>query len=149
MALPFEGNKTFAQPADFLWEKLHDARFLGKCIPDVEAVTETTKTSFACRLRPGFSFVRGTLDLTLQVSDASPMQPIRLELRTRGIGTSSAVQAVLEVRAIESGSNVHWLVDVELGGLLKAVPGGLLRAAAQKVLSDAWEKAAVQITSES
>ena len=34
---------------------------------------------------------------------------------------------------------MHWIAEVkELGGLLKMVPQGLIRGAAQKVLDDAW-----------
>ena len=46
----------------------------------------------------------------------------------------------------DSGTRVHWTADVkDLGGLLKAVPRGLVQAAAQKVIADAWEAAARQL----
>ena len=43
------------------------------------------------------------------------------------------------LKGADGGSRVAWRVDVtELGGLLKAVPQGLIKAAAQKVITDAW-----------
>jgi carbon monoxide dehydrogenase subunit G len=146
MALYFEGEQTFHQPAQALWDKLSDARFLAGCVPDVESVTQSEPTQVVCRLRPSFGFVRGTLDLTMRVAEAEPAQRIRLQLNTRGIGTSSAVDAYLGFEPTGDGTLLRWAVDVrELGGLLKAVPEGLLKAAAQKVISDAWNQVAAKL----
>ena len=148
MALHFEGDREFPQSPQSVWEKLHDAAFLARCIPDVEEVTSATPTLLTCRIRPGFAFVRGTLDLVLEVTEAVPATSIRLQLRTKGIGSSSAIQAAMEFSANGPGTRLHWTVDVvELGGLLKAVPSGLIRAAAQKVISDAWDRVGSQIES--
>ena len=38
-----------------------------------------------------------------------------------------------------TGTRVHWKADIQqLGGLLKAAPQGLIRAAAEKVIHDVW-----------
>jgi carbon monoxide dehydrogenase subunit G len=146
MALYFEGERQFDQSAQALWEKLSDARFLAGCVPDVESVTKAEPADVVCRLRPSFGFVRGTLDLTLHVAEAEPAQRVRLLLNTRGIGTSSAVDVYLGFEPIASGTQLRWAVNVrELGGLLKAVPEGLLKAAAQKVISDAWAGVAAKL----
>ena len=48
----------------------------------------------------------------------------------------------------EGGSRVHWTVDItELGGLLKAIPQGLLKGAAQKVIDDIWASIASRLAS--
>lgn len=137
--LHFEGTKDLPQPAAEVWGKLRDARFLVQCIPGVESVAETGPDRAACTIRPGFSFVRGTLELTLQVTEVEPGKTARVLLHSKGIGTTSDVEAGYTVEPRDGGSHLAWTADVkELGGLLKAVPQGLVKAAAQKVIGDAW-----------
>lgn len=135
--LHFEGDKDFPQPPAELWSHLSDARFLVQCIPGLEAVAEATPTSARATLRPGFSFVRGTLDVALTVAEAVAPTLVRVLVHGKGIGSTSTVEVVLHLTPANQGTHAHWTAHVkELGGLLKAVPQGLLKAAAQKVLAD-------------
>src|SRR5262245_32589115 len=138
--LRFEGDREFPQAPAELWAKLSDARFLVSCVPDVESVARAEQNEAACVIRPGFSFVRGTLELTMKVTDPVPDTSAKLLLHTKGIGTTSLVEATYALSAREDGgTRMHWTADVkERGGLLKAVPEGLVKAAAQKVLADSW-----------
>jgi carbon monoxide dehydrogenase subunit G len=137
--LHFEGDQSFTQTRAYLSAKLGDARFLVQCIPDVESVSEAQPAQAVCVLRPGFAFVRGTLEVSLQVT-TSPEGEARFLVRSKGIGSSSTVVALLSFSPEENGTRIHWQVDVqELGGLLKAVPRGLIQAAAQKVIADVWK----------
>jgi uncharacterized protein len=137
--IQFEGDRDFTLPPVAVWEKLSDARFLVKCIPDVESVAQADASAAVCTIRPGFSFVRGTLELTIRVAEAVPEQSVKLLLQSKGMGNSSVVEALLALTAREGGSRVHWQAQIkEMGGLMKMVPKGLISGAAQKVVSDAW-----------
>jgi carbon monoxide dehydrogenase subunit G len=147
--LRFEGDQDLTPPPPELWAKLSDARFLVRCVPGIETVTllETTKAAFT--LRPGLSFARGTLEVNMQVVDALPGQSAKYLLHSKGIGSTSDVEASLVIQPHESGSRVHWSAEIQqLGGLLKAVPGGLIQAAARKVVSDAWAAVEKQLRQE-
>ena len=142
----FDGEKDFPQAPAELWAKLTDAHFLVQCIPDVESVKELEANRAVMVLRPGFSFVRGTLDLTMEVVDAVAPSSARLLLRAKGMGSSSDVEATLALAPQGEGTRVHWAVEVKaLGGLLKPVPQGLIRGAAQKVVEDAWAAAEARL----
>lgn len=137
--LHFEGDQVLPQPPTEVWTHLTDARFLVGCIPGVEAISEIGPDTAVCNLRPGFSFVRGTLELSLRILPEVPGQLARVQLSTKGIGTTSAVETTMNFQPHEQGTQIHWTASIkELGGLLKAVPQGLLKAAAQKVIADAW-----------
>jgi len=133
----FEGDRDFSlSPAD-LFAKLSDAIFLVQCIPDATAAGKADKKKAACTVRPGFAFVRGGLDVTLEVAEAVENQSIRLLLASKGIGSSSDVETLLTFSPQSTGTRVHWKAEVKsLGGLLRAVPSGLIRGAAQKVIED-------------
>lgn len=137
--LVFEGDQDFFQPPDVVWSKLTDPGFLVRCIPDVQSVAREGPDEAVFTLRPGFSFVRGTLQVTLQVVEANKPVSARLRANSKGIGTSSDVEATLSLAPHNGGTRVHWVAEVkELGGLLKAVPQGLIKASAQKVIADIW-----------
>jgi carbon monoxide dehydrogenase subunit G len=135
----FEGEKDFAQPPAELWAKLTDARFLVQCIPDVESVAEQEPDHATLVLRPGFAFVRGALDVTLRVIDAVAPSSARYVVASKGIGSTADVEATIALTPQATGTHVRWTAEVKtLGGLLKMVPAGLIRGAAQKVVNDAW-----------
>jgi carbon monoxide dehydrogenase subunit G len=135
----FEGEKDFPQPPADLWAKLTDARFLVQCIPDVESIAEQHSDRATLVLRPGFAFVRGTLDVTLNVVDAVAPSSARYLVASKGIGSSADVEATVALAPQATGTHVRWTAEVKtLGGLLKMVPAGLIRGAAQKVVNDAW-----------
>jgi carbon monoxide dehydrogenase subunit G len=137
--LHFEGDREISQAPAALWSKLTDVNFLAACVPDAELVSFPEADVAKAVLRPGLAFVRGTLDLTMRVSDRVEGKSARLLLNTKGIGTTSTVEAAYVLAAHDEGTRLHWTADVtQLGGLLKAVPEGLLKAAAQKVINDAW-----------
>ncbi len=138
--LHFEGEGDFTLPPAELWTKLRDARFLVTCIPDATVEGEPERDKATCSVRPGFAFVRGTLETTIEFKDATEPTQLRFSLASKGIGSSSEVETILTIAPIATGSRVHWVADVQkLGGLLKAVPSGLIRGAAQKTIADVWE----------
>jgi carbon monoxide dehydrogenase subunit G len=137
--LHFEGTKDLTHSQGVLWSKLRDASFLVQCIPGVESIKQSGADDASCVIRPGFSFVRGTLEVNIHVVEAAEPTIVRLAVASKGIGSSSQVDARLNIAAQDSGSRVDWAANVtELGGLLKAVPQGLLKASAQKVIGDVW-----------
>jgi carbon monoxide dehydrogenase subunit G len=146
--LHFEGTKEFARPPADVWAKLSDARFLVQCIPGVESIAQAEPDRAVCVLRPGFAFVRGTLELTLQVVDLVAATSARILAQSKGIGTTSDVEASLILTPKDAGTHLQWNADIkQLGGLLKAVPQGLIKATAQKVIADAWATVAAKMSS--
>jgi carbon monoxide dehydrogenase subunit G len=136
--LVLQGDKDLPQPRDLVWSRLTDLAFLVKCLPDVARIEEVGPQRARAVVRPGFSFVRGELQLTLErQADPGPFIAQYLA-RTKGVGTSTEVLATLTVSDnAQAGTRITWQAEIrELGGLLKAVPRGLIQAGAQKVVSD-------------
>jgi carbon monoxide dehydrogenase subunit G len=145
--LRLEGDKDFPQSLTDLWAKLNDAGFLASCVPGVDSVAQADTDKATCTLRPGFTFVRGNMELTIQITERKAEQTVRAQLRSKGIGSSSDVEATLTLNPLDSGTRLHWVADVTaLGGLLRAVPSGLIKAAAQKVVMEALAIAEAKLT---
>jgi carbon monoxide dehydrogenase subunit G len=137
---PFEGEWIFALPPEQLWPKLRDAAFLATCIPDATAHPNPTRDLAVCTVTPGFSFMRGSIDVTIAVIESQEPSTVRYSQKSKGIGTSSEVETSLTLLPHETGTKVQWRSEVKsLGGLLKMAPTGLIRAAAHKVIEDGWK----------
>jgi uncharacterized protein len=137
--LQFEGDQQFPLPPKDVFAKLSDARFLVECIPGRESVALAEEKKAICTQRPGFAFVRGTIELTIEIVEATPDTLIRFSQQGKGIGSSSTVDTVVTLTPADGGTQVHWTAEIKnLGGLLKAIPSGLIRGAAQKVTADVW-----------
>jgi len=135
--LHFEGEKQFGKPRDEVYPRLVDLVFLVRCIPDVQEVCEIGDTSATLKVRPGFSFLRGELRLQIERLAATPPSAARFAFRSKGIGTSSTVEAAFALAEAAGGTLLKYQADLtEVGGLLKAAPKALLTAAANKVISD-------------
>src|SRR5438270_13994666 len=99
--LRFEGDRDFTQaPAD-LWARLTDARFLVTCLPDVAGVSEQEPDRAVFTVRPGLAFARGTLEVTLRVAEKAPPAAARIKLTSKGVGSSSTVEASLGLAPTE------------------------------------------------
>lgn len=135
----FEGDRSFTRPVAEVFAKLGDATFLLSCLKDVETVIETGVDRAKWKLRPGFSFIRTTLDITMDIIERVPNSSVKVKLFSKGIGASTTVESLMTFQEKEGGSAVHWIADVtELTGLLKLVPKGLISSSAGKVIEETW-----------
>ena len=137
--LHFEGDTDFPQPPTVVWSKLSDMHFVADCIPDVEKTTFTEPDTATVTIRPGFSFVRGTLEVEIKLAEREDNKWMRVLGHGKGIGSSNDVEIRFDLAPQGEGTRVHWKAEVtNLGGLLKMMPKGLLQAAAQQVIGDVW-----------
>lgn len=135
----FEGVESYPVPPAALYPKLSDAGYLAKCLPDA-TVMEATPDKAEWKMKPKLSFLTGSLDTILTVTNRVPGESASFHVLGKAIGAASGVDAVLTLKpATGGGTDVHWTGDiVELTGLLKMVPKGLIQSAAQKVIADVW-----------
>jgi uncharacterized protein len=145
----FEGERIFAVPPAQLWPKLRDAAFLAQCIPDGTPHEGATRDRAVCTVQPGFSFMRGSLDVTIEVIDGVEPTTINYSQQSKGIGSSSEVETALTLSPCGQGTKLQWRSEVKsLGGLLKMMPAGLIRGAAQKVIEDGWKGVAEKLATD-
>jgi carbon monoxide dehydrogenase subunit G len=145
--LSFQGEQDFPLPPAEVWAKLSDLPFVVQCIPDVQAAHHPEPGVAVLTVRPGVSFVRGTLTVTLRLLEAVAGQSIKLHGHGKGIGSSNDVEVALTLLPHAAGTRVAWTAAVtQLGGLLKAVPRGLIQASAQKAIEDVWREVRQRLT---
>ena len=95
----FEGDRSFPLPPAEVFAKLGSAEFLVGCLKNVDQVMEKSADRAVWKLRPGFAFIRGTLEITMDITERVPNQTAKVKLFSRGIGATTTVQAVLAFQA--------------------------------------------------
>src|SRR4029077_10415051 len=126
-------------PAE-LWARLTDMGFVSRAIPDVERIVRVDESGFSCRVRPRFSFLTGSLDLTFEIIDSAPPERLKVRSRGKGIGAAVVVEAELHLAADGNGTKLQWSgAIVAREGLLKPVGPGLIQGAAQRVIDRFWQ----------
>ncbi|MCP4853516.1 MAG: hypothetical protein GY903_03375 [Fuerstiella sp.] len=137
--LQLSGEEQFSQAPEEIWDRVVDPEFLVKIIPGVDHVEQVESDRLVCRVRPGLSFMTGTLKITIDISAEQPQEMVRMHVASKGIGSSAMVETAFHLAADDTGTKLDWTADVtEVGGLLKPVGRTLIGAAARKVISDAW-----------
>ncbi len=157
--LQFGGVEHFTASSERVFDVVTDLATLARILPDVESSEQPDANTLRCVVRPGFSFIRGKLNVTITrhstdaaadtatSSDAAnASQPLSASYRvvSKAIGVQITVETSLRVGAASdptAQSALHWqAVVTERKGLVAAVSTALIRAAAEKVIQQTWQR---------
>ncbi len=137
--IEFGGEEPFDVPPERLYALLTDLDAMAATIPDLVSSEKVDERTLKCVVRPGFSFLRGTMRLTIELGDCVPPNSATMRVAAQGIGVGMHVTSQLEIAADDGGSRLKWTARVdERKGLIAAVSPGLITAAADQVIRHAW-----------
>jgi len=139
--LEFGGEEAFKSQPDRVYALLTDLNTLAATIPDLVSSEKVDERTLKCVVRPGFSFLRGTLKLTITIEDSQPPESAAMRVAAQGIGVALEIVSNLHVAADGAGSRLTWNARVEkLAGLVAALSPSLIKAAADQVIRHAWQQ---------
>ncbi len=142
----FGGEEHFVAPQERVYALLTDLDAMAATIPDLVSAERLDERTMKCVVRPGFSFMRGTMRLTIRLEDCQPSERAAMKVEAQGIGVSMAVVSQLAILAEGTGSRLEWTARIEqLKGLISAVSPGLIKAAADQVIRHAWSQVRQQL----
>jgi carbon monoxide dehydrogenase subunit G len=137
----FSGTEQFECSREFLWSRLTDMALVSQVIPDVDRVERIEASGFACRVKPRFSFLTGSLNLSFEIIESAPQERLKVRSRGKGIGAAVVVDAEIFLAMSGAGTELRWTgTIVEREGLLKPVSTGLIQGAAQRVIDSFWQR---------
>lgn len=138
--LQFQGTEDLPRPPKEVWAQLSEADRLVEFVPDRESVKSAASDEAVCIVHPSLGFMRGNLEMTVRVLERQPENAVRVNFHSKGVGASSDVEVAIRLEPLgELATRVQWTAEVkQLTGLLRMVPQGLVRGAAQKVVGEVW-----------
>jgi carbon monoxide dehydrogenase subunit G len=148
--LKLGGTELFAAPPETVFDLLTDLDQLAGNIPDLESAQRVDKQTLACVVRPGFSFMRGKVNLTIRLVKELRPESAEMETEMKGIGQAMQAESSIALRPTDSGCQLNWEVRVvQLKGLIATVSPGLVKAAAQRIIEQSYARVREKLSSTS
>jgi carbon monoxide dehydrogenase subunit G len=144
--MQFGGEELFAAGQQTVYDMLVDLDALGAGIPDVVSTEKVDDHTLRAVVRPGFSFLRGTMKLKIQLAELEPPNSALMRIDSQGIGVSMVVESRMRLEPATTADDrpatkLTWLADVsQMKGLVATISPGLVRAAADQVVRNGWKK---------
>jgi len=137
--LDLAGEEHFAVSPDRLYERLTNIDLVAANIPDLESSERVDDRRLHCVVRPGVSFLRGTLKLDIEIDPLEPPRQAQMRVEAQGIGAKMQIVSNMQVEPADGGATLHWQAQLaKASGLVATVSPALIQAAAQRVLEGAW-----------
>ncbi|HUY32941.1 MAG TPA: SRPBCC domain-containing protein [Pirellulales bacterium] len=144
MATPlteFGGEESFSAAPERLFALLTDLGTLAATIPDLVSSERPDERTLKCVVKPGFSFLRGTLKLSITLADSQPSEWAAMRLDAQGIGVAMQIVSQLRISTEGGGSRLTWSARIErMSGLVATISPALVRAAADQTIRHAWKQ---------
>jgi len=144
--LQFGGEEQFAAQPSQVYGLLTDLDGLSRSIPDLVSAERVDERTLQCVVRPGFSFLRGTMKLKIVLEDLTPpgaanAAAATLKIDAQGIGVAMKVVSLMKLEAEGTETKLTWSATVpEMKGLVATVSPGLVKAAADQVIRHGWKE---------
>lgn len=139
--LTFGGEERFAAPPERVFDLLTDLDQLAATVPDLVSAEKADDRTLQCVVRPGFSFLRGTLRVTILLGEVQRPASAAMHVAAKGIGTQIGVESRVHLAVDSAGTKLTWTAEVvELKGLAATVGRTLISAAADQVIRAAWQR---------
>src|SRR5947207_1161912 len=91
----FQGEERFDASRQALWDFLTDLRNMPRCAPNLQHPEFPDPNTLHGKLASGFSFVQGSLDLTVEVKERDEPQAARVLITARGMGSRAVIDVAL------------------------------------------------------
>lgn len=147
--MQFQGVEQFRCSPARLFAALTEPEQFVATIPDLESSEAIDARKVRCVVRPGFSFLRGTLKLEIEFVDLQPpgegAGSAAMHVQAKGIGATIDIdsQMKIEPATVEGapGATLAWNATIaKLSGLVATVSKPLIQAAAGKVAAETWKR---------
>ena len=139
--IEIHGAESFGCDRERVRAALADLEQVAAALPGLTRIERNDGDSLVCRVRPGLTFLSGSLRTTITRLEHADEAEVRYRIDSRGIGAGAVANA--HIRCLSDGdgrSRVQWHLQVaELSGLLKPVGASLIKAAMSKVATATWE----------
>ena len=106
----FGGEEHFQASPERLYAQLTDLDAMTRTIPDLVSAEPIDERSLRCVVRPGFSFLRGSLRLVISLADLKPPEEATMKIDAAG-------HRRVDARRLEAANRRReWRLEAVLGG---------------------------------
>jgi carbon monoxide dehydrogenase subunit G len=132
VAIKFAGEFEAKKKPEEIYDFLTDPNKFASLLPDFQGLTVQDATHFTVKVNVGISYIKGTADVKMELTEAQ--RPQRAQYKGQGsmAGGNVTVVAGFDLAPIASGTKVAWQGEAQVFGRLTSVAGGLLEPLGKK-----------------
>ena len=132
MAIKFAGEFEAKKKPEEVYDFLTDPNKFAPLLPEFQGLTMNDATHFTVKVNVGISYIKGTADVKMELTEAQ--RPQRAQYKGQGsmAGGNVTVVAGFDLAPVASGTKVAWQGEAQVFGRLTSVAGGLLEPLGKK-----------------
>jgi len=132
VAIKFAGEFEAKKKPEEVYDFLTDPNKFAPLLPEFQGLTMNDATHFTVKVNVGISYIKGTADVKMELTEAQ--RPQRAQFKGQGsmAGGNVTVVAGFDLAPVASGTRVAWQGEAQVFGRLTSVAGGLLEPLGKK-----------------
>ena len=135
MELHLNGSNTINAPRQAVFQRLTDAGFLAKALPDSDEVRVVDGSTLEAKLKVRVAVVSSSLRVRMTVTNKVP--PERATLQVDGSGSGSTLKITSNFTLVgDSPTKMDWTADADLSGVMAGLGSTLLKTFAAKKVDE-------------
>lgn len=132
--MELSGAFTLAASPEQVWTALNDPAVLQRCIPGCESLTPTGENELEAKMSAKIGPVKARFDTAITLSDIDPPHAYTLSGQGKGGAAGFAKgSARINLAPVDEGTELQYVVDMQVGGKLAQIGSRLVSGAARKI----------------
>jgi hypothetical protein len=141
------GRHVLPVPPERAYRALQDPDILAKCMPGCEALERIGPDEYKMKMKMALAAFSGLFDGKVRIADSQPPTSFRLIVEGSGKAGFMKGEGVLTVSSADSGSEVAYDGDAQVGGTIAAVGQRLIDSTARMMIKRFFDKLAAEVVS--
>jgi len=128
------GSRRLAVAQDRAYAMLQDPAILARCMPGCENLEKVAEGEYAMKMKMALAAVSGRFDGKVSIADQDPPRHFRLIVEGSGKIGFMKGEGLLTFTPADSGTDVSYDGDVQVGGTIAAVGQRLIDTTAKMLI---------------
>ena len=134
------GSYTVPVPPQVAYAKLQDPVILAKCMPGCDHLDKVGEDEYEMKMKVAIASVQGLFGGKVRIADQNPPASFRLLVEGTGKIGFLKGEGLLNLAAVDGGTEVKYEGDVQVGGMIAAVGQRLVEGSAKLIIKKFFEK---------
>jgi carbon monoxide dehydrogenase subunit G len=137
--LIFEGKYALKTAREKVWRFIIDPAEISKCLPELKSFDVEGEDRFLAVVRVGVGLIRTDFKFRIEIVEKSPISSVQLKAVGAGSGSSVAVHMRIELKETPEGTELFYVSDVTISGMIVGLGQRVIKDAAEKTVAGIFE----------
>jgi carbon monoxide dehydrogenase subunit G len=132
----YQGSFEVSASPEKVYAFVTDPKKITTIFPDASDIRVVDENNFSAKVKVGMSFIRGTLDVKMNMVEKKPGEFAKLKARGTGMSSSVDLESSFTLEGGKAGGTViSWVADAKISGMMASVGSRLMDSAAEKYVT--------------